>query len=61
MTLQDLGNIGEFVGAIGVVTSLVYLALQIRQQSRQINENTNSLLRRVESDDARGSSDGSRK
>ena len=34
MTLEDLGNLGEFVGAIGVVVSLVYLALQIRQNTR---------------------------
>jgi hypothetical protein len=36
MTLEDLGNIGEFLGAIGVVVSLVYLALQIRLNSRSI-------------------------
>ncbi|MDX1495002.1 MAG: hypothetical protein R3253_13120 [Longimicrobiales bacterium] len=29
MNLQDLGNLGEFVGAIGVVVSLVYLARQM--------------------------------
>ena len=57
MTLQDLGNIGEFVGAFGVIASLIYLALQIRQQSRQISENTNSVLGGVEGEDARGSSD----
>lgn len=34
MTLQDLGNIGEFVAAIGVIVSLVYLAAQIRQNTR---------------------------
>lgn len=27
MTLADVGNLGEFVGAIGVVGSLVYPAL----------------------------------
>ena len=43
MSLQDLGNIGEFVAAVGVVVSLVYLAVQIRQNTRQINENTESL------------------
>ena len=57
MTLQDLGNIGEFVGAIGVVASLIYLALQIRQSSQQISENTNSVLGSAESQDARVSSD----
>ena len=33
MTIQDWGAIGEIVGAIGVVLSLVYLARQIRHQS----------------------------
>ena len=42
MTLEDLGNIGEFVGAIGVVASLIYLALQIRQNSRLMEQNTRS-------------------
>ncbi len=36
MTLQDLGNIGEFVGAIGVIISLVYLATQIRQNTKSV-------------------------
>ena len=36
MSLQDLGNIGEFVAAIGVVVSLVYLAVQIRQNTRSV-------------------------
>ena len=40
ITLEDLGNVGEFVGAIAVVASLVYLAVQIRQNSRQIEMNT---------------------
>ena len=40
MTLQDLGSIGELVSAIAVVASLVYLASQIRQNTRQIDENT---------------------
>jgi len=36
MTLEDLGNIGEFLGALGVIASLVYLAVQIRQNTRSI-------------------------
>ncbi len=36
MTLQDLGNVGEFIAAIGVVVSLVYLAFQIRQNTRSV-------------------------
>ncbi len=33
---QLLGNFGEFVGAIAVVATLVYLALQIREHSNQL-------------------------
>ena len=40
VTLQDLGNIGEFVGAIGVIASLVYLAVQIRQNTRTLRAAT---------------------
>ncbi len=36
MALEDLGNIGEFVAAIGVIVSFVYLAVQIRQNTRSI-------------------------
>ena len=36
MSLQDLGNIGEFIGAVGVVASLIYLALQIRQNTKTV-------------------------
>jgi hypothetical protein len=36
MTLQDLGNIGEFLGSIGVIASLVYLAIGIRQNTRSV-------------------------
>jgi hypothetical protein len=30
VTLQDLGNVGELVGAIATVATLIYLAIQIR-------------------------------
>ena len=36
MTLEALGNIGELVGAIGVIASLAYLAIQIRQNTNAI-------------------------
>lgn len=36
MTLQDLGNLGEFLASIAVIASLVYLAVQIRQNSRLV-------------------------
>lgn len=35
MNLQDLGNIGEFIGSIGVVFSLGYLAIQIKSQNQE--------------------------
>ena len=34
--LEDLGNIGDFLGGIGVVVTLAYLAIQIRQNSRTV-------------------------
>ncbi len=36
MTLQDLGNIGEFLAAVGVIVSLIYLAFQIRQNTSSV-------------------------
>ena len=40
MTLQDLSSIGEIVGAVAVVVSLVYLAIQVRQNTQQMRENS---------------------
>jgi hypothetical protein len=34
MTLQDVGGVGELIGGIGVIVSLLYLARQIRDSSR---------------------------
>jgi len=34
VTFQELGGLGEFIGGIGVIVSLVYLARQIRDSSR---------------------------
>lgn len=38
MTIIELGAIGEFVGAIGVIATLIYLAMQIRQNTRAMDE-----------------------
>ena len=43
MNLQDLGNLGEFVGAIAVLITLVYLALNIRQNTAQLSQNTRAV------------------
>jgi hypothetical protein len=39
MTIIELGAIGEFLGAIGVIATLIYLAVQIRQNTRAMEEN----------------------
>jgi hypothetical protein len=33
MSLEQLGNIGEFIAAIGVITSLLFVGLQLRRGS----------------------------
>ena len=38
MTLMELGALGEFVGAIAVVVTLGYLAVQIRQGTQAMEE-----------------------
>jgi len=40
MSLEDLGNIGEFVAAVGVIASLIYLAVQIRQNTKWARHQT---------------------
>ena len=37
MDIQDLGAIGELIGSIAVVVTLIYLAQQIRQNTRQLH------------------------
>jgi hypothetical protein len=34
VTLADLGNLGEFIASIVVILSVIYLATQVRQNSR---------------------------
>ncbi len=38
MTLQDFGSIGEVIGAIGVVITLIYLTKQIRLNTLALDE-----------------------
>ena len=40
MTIQDLGSIGELVAAIATVATLVYLATQVRQNTRALRSST---------------------
>lgn len=57
VTLQDLGNLGEFVGAVAVVVSLIYLAYQIRQNTRQLDQNTEVVRAEAELHNARLAAD----
>jgi hypothetical protein len=38
MTINELGAIGEIVGAFGVIASLIYLSVQIRQNTHAMDE-----------------------
>ncbi len=40
MTIMELGAIGEFIGAIVVVVTLIYLAIQMRQNTNVLKLNT---------------------
>ena len=58
ITLETLANLGEFVGAIAVVASLVYLGYQVRQNTQSLRtENYARVLDRVSTMQARLSSD----
>ena len=59
MSIQDLGSIGELIAAIATIATLVYLALQIRQNNRNLEEGTAATLNQCyASINARLSSDG---
>lgn len=48
MDLETLANVGEFVGGVFVVVSLIYLAFQVRQNTRSLqSENYARLLDRM--------------
>ena len=40
MSITDLGAIGEFVASFGVIASLIYLAIQMRQNTQAVRLNT---------------------
>ena len=44
MSIQDLGALGEVVGSIGIVISLIYLALQTRANTRTLKSQTRSSI-----------------
>ncbi len=38
MTIMELGALGELLGAIGVIATLIYLSVQVRQNTRAMEE-----------------------
>jgi len=48
MTIQDLGSIGELVAALATVATLIYLAAQIRQNTRAMKASSVSTLHDVQ-------------
>jgi Na+-transporting methylmalonyl-CoA/oxaloacetate decarboxylase gamma subunit len=55
--LDILGNIGDFVGGIGVVVTLIYLAAQIRQNSKVVRSSAAEAVMRSTSEFFRSSSE----
>ena len=47
---QLLGNYGEFVGSLGVVATLGYLVIQVRQNNRMLSSNTAALVQKQDGD-----------
>ena len=40
MTLNELANLGEFIGGIAVIVTLIYLTVQLRQNTRAVKSAT---------------------
>lgn len=47
MTIMELGALGEFVGSIAVVITLIYLAMQIRQNTRSMEETKKHMVSQI--------------
>ena len=45
VTIQDLGSLGELIAAIATVATLIYLALQIRQNTRALRHAAERAIR----------------
>lgn len=51
--IETLGSIGDFVGGIGVIATLIYLAIQIRQNTQQLDHNSQLVQASAELETAR--------
>ena len=45
MELETLANIGEFLGGLAVLISLLYLVINLRQNTNQLKENAKAMRR----------------
>jgi hypothetical protein len=45
VNLDALGNIGDFLGGVGVIVTLIYLAARVRQNNVQLRSNAANLVR----------------
>ncbi len=43
MSIMELGALGEFVGAIAVVVTLIYLAIQVRHSASLLEHNNTAM------------------
>jgi hypothetical protein len=53
VTLQDLANLGEVIGAIAVIASLIYLAFEIRQNTQAMRRAATQDIHRSLNEQAR--------
>jgi len=44
MNIQDLGALGELIAAVATVATLLYLAIQIQQNNRNLQESTSASI-----------------
>ena len=47
MSIMELGALGEFLGSIGVIATLVYLAIQVRHSKDSMDANTRSVMAQI--------------
>jgi hypothetical protein len=53
MTLQDLANLGEVIGAIAVIATLIYFTFEIRQNTRAVRRAATQDIHRSLNDQSR--------
>lgn len=44
MTITELGALGEFIGSVAVLITLIYLAVQMKQTKQGLEANTNAIM-----------------